>query len=402
MQQGPTGPVGPVGQDPTIAAGQAGATETRRARDRWLARDADLGPLSEVFFVSGVVAVLVTRFALALTGFPQLGGAGLHIAHLLWGGLLMLVALVLLLAFVGRSMQRVAALLGGVGFGLLIDEVGKFVTSNNDYFFQPAVAMIYLTFVVLFLSFRTIEHAGRFTQRELLANAYDEAVEIALHPARAEHRARALRLLRASGATGPLAQRLEQALVEQALVEQALVEQQARVSLPHAVRVSPWERARWAMTRAYVRAVASRWFPRALVLLIAAYAFVFLLLFGLALAAATAATGGLGIALDLFALRGHRVVQAGLLASSLVAAALVLVGLVALRRDRSRAYRWFKRGTLVSLLVGQVFLFYTQQFGALVELVLNLIALGGLDALLAGERRIQSQARSPEDGALVP
>lgn len=392
MQQGPIGPVGPVGQDPTIAAGQAGAGETRRVRDRWLARDADLGPLSELFFVSGVVSVLVTRFALALTGFPQLGGAGLHIAHLLWGGLLMLVALVLLLAFVGRSMQRVAALLGGVGFGLLIDEVGKFVTSNNDYFFQPAVAMIYLAFVAVFLSFRTIERAGRFTQRELLANAYDEAVEIALHPARAEHRARALRLLRASGATGPLARGLEQALVEQ----------QARVSPAHAVHLSPWERARWAITRAYARAVASRWFPRALVLLIAAYAFVFLLLFGLALTAATAVTGGLGFTLDLFALRGHRVVQAGLLASSLVAAAFVLVGLVALWRDRSRAYRWFKRGTLVSLLVGQVFLFYTQQFGALVELALNLIALGGLDVLLAGERRIQGQAEPQEDSALVP
>src|SRR5215467_702384 len=118
--------------------GVEGAERAPRPASRWPARDADLGPLSEIFFVSGVVALLLTRFYLALTGFPQLGGAGLHIAHLLWGGLLMLVALVLLLAFVGRSMQRTAALLGGVGFGLLIDEVGKFLTSSNDYFFQPA------------------------------------------------------------------------------------------------------------------------------------------------------------------------------------------------------------------------------------------------------------------------
>lgn len=382
---------GPGGQDPNTAAGRAGLGETQPAtRERWLARDVDLGPLSELFFVSGVVSLLVTRFYLALAGFPQLGGAGLHIAHLLWGGLLMLVALVLLLAFVGRSMQRVAALLGGVGFGLLIDEVGKFVTSSNDYFFQPAVAIIYLVFVAIFLSFRTIERAGRFTQRELLANAYDEAVEVALHPADGARRARALRLLRDSGATGPLAQGLERALVEQ---------RPLKPQPPHAVRASRWEHAGRAMTRAYARAVVSRWFPRALVLLIVAYAFVFLLLFGLALVAATAAADGLAFALDLFALRGHRVVQAGLLASSLVAAALIVAGLVALPRDRPSAYRWFKRSTLVSLLVGQVFLFYTQQFGALVELVLSLIALGGLDALLAAERRARRLAERREGGA---
>lgn len=380
---------GPVDQDPNSATERAGRGETRLARERWLARDVDLGPLSELFFVSGVVALLLTRFYLALTGFPQLGGAGLHIAHLLWGGLLMLVALTLLLAFVGRSTQRVAALLGGAGFGLLIDEVGKFVTSSNDYFFQPAVAIIYLVFVAIFLSFRTIERAGRYTQRELLANAYDEAVEVALRPTDAESRERALRLLRDSGATGPLARGLERALVEQ----------QAFIPPSHAVRASRWKRARWAMARAYERAVASRWFPPALVLLVVAYAFVFLLLFGLELAAATVAAEGPAFALDLFALRGHRVVQAGLLASSLVAAAFVVAGLVALPRDRLSAYRWFKRSVLVSLLVGQVFLFYTQQFGALVELVLILIALGGLDALLAAERRARRQAERREGGA---
>ncbi len=382
---------GPAGQDSSTGAERAGYTETRPARERWLARDADLGSLSEIFFVAGMVSLLVTRFYLALTGFPQLGGAGLHIAHLLWGGLLMLVALVLLLAFVGRSMQRAAALLGGAGFGLLIDEVGKFITSSNDYFFQPAVAIIYVVFVVIFLSFRTIERAGRFTQRELLANAYDEAVEVALHPTDAIHLARALRLLHESGATGPLAWALERALVEQ----------RALVPPSHTARASWWKRVRWAMARAFARAVTSRWFPPALVFLVVAYAFVFLLLFGLALASATVTTAAdmPSFALDLFALRGHRFVQAGLLASSLLAAALIVAGLVALPRDRARAYRWFKRSVLVSLLVGQVFLFYTQQFGALVELVLSLIALGGLNALLAAERHAQRRAERRKDVA---
>jgi hypothetical protein len=374
-----------------VGAGSSGAGRTRA---RWPARDADLGALSEIFFVSGVVSLLLTRFYLVLTGFPQLGGAGsgLHIAHLLWGGLLMLVALVLLLAFLGRSMQRAAALLGGIGFGLLLDEVGKFLTSSNDYFFQPAVAIIYIVFACLFLAFRMIERGGRFTPRELLANAYDEAVEVALRPEHAAHRARALHLLRASGMTSPLARALHDALTELDALEPARVARESRR-----------ERAGRTLTRAYLWAAQSHWFPRAIVLLVVAYALVFLLLFGLALAAAVVSATGAGpaFAFDLFALRGHRIIQAGLLVSSLAATALVLKGLLVLPHARLRAYRWFKLGTLVSLLFGQVFLFYTQQFGALVELALNLLVLAGLDTLLAAEERAQRLAEWRESAAAM-
>ena len=115
-----------------------------------------LSRLLETFFIASVTSVLVIRAFLASTGYPQLGGHGLHIAHLLWGGLLMLIALVLLLAFIGRHLQSSAALLGGIGFGTFIDELGKFITSDNNYFFQPAIPLIYMIFVLLFLSFREL------------------------------------------------------------------------------------------------------------------------------------------------------------------------------------------------------------------------------------------------------
>jgi hypothetical protein len=70
---------------------------------RGLPRGSDFGSLQETLLMTGVATVLVIRTQLWLTNYPQLGGHGLHIAHLLWGGLFMLVAIGLLLTFVGRG-----------------------------------------------------------------------------------------------------------------------------------------------------------------------------------------------------------------------------------------------------------------------------------------------------------
>ena len=56
-------------------------------------RNLQAGQLRETFLVSAVASFLGVRFFLNLTGFPRLGGGGLHIAHMLWGGGLMLTAL---------------------------------------------------------------------------------------------------------------------------------------------------------------------------------------------------------------------------------------------------------------------------------------------------------------------
>jgi hypothetical protein len=65
------------------------------------------------------------------------------VAHVLWGGLLLFVAVALPLSFVNRYALWVSSVLGRIGVGLFIDEVGKFITQGNDYFFPLAFPIIY-------------------------------------------------------------------------------------------------------------------------------------------------------------------------------------------------------------------------------------------------------------------
>jgi hypothetical protein len=79
-------------------------------------RNLDAFYYAEVFLVCAVSAILAIRLFLHITGYPQIGGGALHIAHMLWGGLLMLVSIVMLIAFIGRRSELWAAILGGGGF----------------------------------------------------------------------------------------------------------------------------------------------------------------------------------------------------------------------------------------------------------------------------------------------
>jgi hypothetical protein len=109
------------------------------------------------FLVAFAVTVIATRVYLELANYPQIGNSVLHIAHALWGGLLLFVAVLLPLCLANRWAIQASALLGGMGTGLFIDEVGKFMTQANDYFFPPALSIIYgfvLLTVFVYLTFR--------------------------------------------------------------------------------------------------------------------------------------------------------------------------------------------------------------------------------------------------------
>src|SRR3989449_1788180 len=165
-------------------------------------RNLDAGKLLESFLVSAVAAFLGVRFFLGVTGYPRLGGGGLHIAHMLWGGTLMVAAVLLLLSNLGQRIRRAAAVVAGLGFGLFIDELGKFITSDNNYFYRPAIALIYVVFVLLFLWWRSLERHRVWDEQTYLANALMLLQDAALHDLDPTEKYHLIRWLRQSGAAG--------------------------------------------------------------------------------------------------------------------------------------------------------------------------------------------------------
>lgn len=117
--------------------------------------------------ISFAATVLVTRLFLELTGYPQIGNEQLHIAHVLWGGLIVAVGAALPLIFTSQYVYGISAVLSGVGLGLFFDEVGKFLTQNNDYFFRPAASVIYVVFLIGVYVYVTVRRGEPDAQTQL-------------------------------------------------------------------------------------------------------------------------------------------------------------------------------------------------------------------------------------------
>lgn len=120
-------------------------------RIRNAVRRPDSEQLILLSLVSFASTVIITRLFLELTGYPQIGNSELHIAHVLWGGLLLFVAALLPLIFLNQWVFTLSAVLSGIGVGLFIDEVGKFITQTNNYFYPPAAPIIYGFFLLTVL-----------------------------------------------------------------------------------------------------------------------------------------------------------------------------------------------------------------------------------------------------------
>ena len=318
--------------------------------------------LLDLFICLAVLTIIALRSFLYLTGYPQIGGGGLHIAHMLWGGLLMLTALILEQSIIVRWARRLGAILGGIGFGLFIDELGKFITKDNDYFFQPTFALIYVLFILIYFLTRHLLRAKPFTPLESLVNAVDYLKEAAVGEMDEKDKRRAM-------------QHLDEVPPENALKEpltRFLGEFQAATRPPFF-----WERiSRWFYLK-YLKMISSPIFSKfiALVFLGVALYEIFNLRFTVS---------------SLWNLERFQLSEWATFLSSMAAFFLILIGDVQLlRRKRAFAYRWFERALLVAILIGQVFVFYKVQLRGILWLALLVFFLVALRLLMAQEERLQ-------------
>ena len=128
--------------------------------------------------LSFAASVALTRLFLELTGYPQLGSGPIHIAHVLWGGLLLFIAALLPLLFVNRWALVIDAIACGAGVGLFIDEVGKFITSTNDYFYPAAAPIIYAFFLLTVLLYLEVNRPRKRDTRAELYIVLDDLEEV--------------------------------------------------------------------------------------------------------------------------------------------------------------------------------------------------------------------------------
>jgi hypothetical protein len=123
-------------------------------------------------------SVSLTRLFLELTGYPKLGGGELHIAHVLWGGLLLFIATLFPLLFANRWALTTSAILSGIGVGLFIDEVGKFITQNNNYFYPAAAPIIYAFFLLTVLLYTRVRRWYKLDSRSKLYDIMADLNEV--------------------------------------------------------------------------------------------------------------------------------------------------------------------------------------------------------------------------------
>lgn len=109
------------------------------------------------FLIWAILSLLGTRLFLVVFGNPIIGRGDWHIAHVLWGGISMLIGIIIFLVYYGKNSIRYGSIFAGIGWGMFIDEIGKYVTKDNNYWFRPAVIFIYISFVLLFFLYRLLE-----------------------------------------------------------------------------------------------------------------------------------------------------------------------------------------------------------------------------------------------------
>lgn len=327
----------------------------------------------DIFLISGITSLLTVRFYLEVTGYPQLGNGPFHIAHMLWGGLLMAVAITINLSFLGIKARQLSALLGGIGFGVFIDELGKFITEDNNYFFQPTIGLIYAIFVILYLVFNFLTKDQPLSSREYQLNAIAQLEEAIAFDMDAGEKRQVIELLAKADPHSNITKELKR------LVETIEISGDEKPGFVHRLSVKADK-----IYSHYWKQKNSNLLIRAL------FIFQIIGLFTTILATTYMNISDIKLFFDDEFSYGEELII-GQFLSATVAAGFVFYGLIRLPESRVYAFEQFRRATLINIYLTQFFLFSRIQFGALPGLIFNIVLLIIIGFVSREERRLQQQ-----------
>ena len=350
------------------------------ARMPWLRRNF-LGPgYADTFMIIAIATVLITRLYLQLTGYPQVGGRTLHISHSLYGATFTLLALLIGWLVLGSRGRGIAVVLGGIGFGLMLDEVGKFLTKTNNYFYEPSAEIMYILIVVVLVGTRAMRIVRPLDAQECLASASAIATDGLARGLGHERREVGLMLV----------ERALRAGADPADAEHV----HALLLSAHAIP-DPLAWVRKHTPKLIPRFVKNPLWVPVLAWLIVTAAFSSLLLNALAIA-----HHGLVYQHWVMRFRFHGMTPGTviLMVSAVLTLAMALPAALALRRtDNIRPVRWLRDAALMFTLLSAVVHFATEGFTALVDLSIGLLAMAVLSYQLKAREQASEQVDMPSD-----
>ncbi len=333
----------------------------------FFAQNIDAGNLIELFLVSAVSSVLIIRAFLLITGYPGIRGGQYHIAHMLWGGLLMALSIFILLSFLNKESRKVSAFVGGIGFGAFIDELGKYITRDNNYFFSPTISLIYVIFICIFLASRLISRKIRISKRDYAINALEVAKEVIFYDLDSTERALALNYLKKSDPKNNIVRELKRLFKSIETLP---------TPPPHIIT-----QVRNYFTNIYKKLIGTKWFSQGIVfffVVFASFRFIKAILFWDNAASFS---------------------EYGQIFSSLLSGVFVFYGILQVQRGKLlRAFIMFKRAVVTDILLTQFFLFFREQLSAIVALLTSVIIYAVLQYLVEQERGLNARENLHKKG----
>ena len=339
--------------------------------NRYFIRSVDFGENFEAFFVSAILAILGLRIWLKFVNYIIVGSGNIHIAHMLWGGALMALAMTIVITFLGKSSKKLAAVLGGLGFGTFIDELGKFITADNNYFYQPTFSIIYIIFVILYLISRSIKKNQNFSKREYLANSVEYLEEAITSDLDAEEKEAAIKLLLKADQDNPITKALIQLCRDLETIPQE--------------RPNILTKIRSGFSKLYFSLVSKAWFPKlinglfilqflvsSIVIIISMVTLIVIIVPG-------------GVTYE--EIRKNLSEILNLFANG-IAGIFVIWGVLLMRHSRLMAFQKFKESILISIFLVQVFTFYNEQLTAFAGLITNILILTALNYMIVQEENV--------------